>query len=596
MFQDLIAVVNDPGWPLAAVAMFGVILGLVGLLAHRRVRMQKLCLDTAVGNMSQGLTMFDKSGTLVLCNQRYIEMYGLSPAVIRPGCSVKDVIDHRIATGSLTAGEVQDYVNDRQKTRTEGKIVTKDFKLPNGREIVVTRRPVQGGGWVATHEDVTERRQAEAQIAHMAYHDALTGLGNRALLRQALEAALLRVHRGERIAVLYLDLDNFKTLNDSLGHSGGDALLKALAGRLRGCLKGTDTIARMGGDEFAIVQVALEQTTDAEYLARRLRDVVRAPLDIDGQTVNADVSVGISLAPNDGTDSSQLLKQADMAMYAAKCDGRGTFRHFEPDMNARAQARRTLELDLRNAITNDEFELHYQPLVNLERNEISGCEALLRWHHPERGMIMPDEFIPVAEETGLIVEIGEKVLRKACAAAATWPPNVTVAVNLSSIQFRNQALALTVVGALSAAGLSPRRLALEVTETALILDNEATLATLHQLRDLGVQIAMDDFGTGYSSLSYLRSFPFDKIKIDRSFINGISDISNAEAIVQATVSMAASMNMTTTAEGVETTEQLEKIRALGCTEMQGYLFSRPLSGEDIVRLFRTRLNGAIRAA
>jgi diguanylate cyclase (GGDEF)-like protein len=596
MFQYLMTVANDPGWPLAAAAVFGVILGLVGLLAHRRVRLQKLCLDTAVGNMSQGLTMFDKSGTLVLCNQRYIEMYGLSPDVIKPGCTVDDVVEHRIATGSLTLLEAQSYVNDRQKTRTQGEIVTKDFKLPNGREIVVTRRPVEGGGWVATHEDVTERRRAEAQVAHMAYHDALTGLGNRLLLRQQLEAALLRVQQGERIAILYLDLDNFKTLNDSLGHAGGDSLLKAVADRLRGCLKQTDTIARMGGDEFAILHTALEQPTDAEYLARRLREVLRAPLDVDGQQMTTDVSIGISLAPNDGTDANQLLKQADMAMYAAKCDGRGTFRHFEPEMNARALARRTLELDLRNAITNDQFELHYQPLVNLERNEISSCEALLRWHHPERGMIMPDEFIPVAEETGLIAEIGEQVLRKACAAAATWPDNVTVAVNVSSVQFKNQALALKVVGALAASGLSARRLAIEVTETALILDNEATLAALHQLRGLGVQIVMDDFGTGYSSLSYLRSFPFDKIKIDRSFINGISDISNAEAIVQATISMAASMNMTTTAEGVETKEQLAKIRALGCTEMQGYLFSRPLCGEDIARLFRSQPNEAIRAA
>ena len=540
--------------------------------------------------------MFDMSGTLVLCNQRYIEMYGLSSDVIKPGCTVNDVVEHRIATGSLTVLEAQGYVNDRQTTLTQGKIVTKDFKLPNGREIVVTRRPVQGGGWVATHEDMTERRRAEAQIAHMAYHDALTGLGNRVLLRQQLEAALLRVQRGERIAVLYLDLDNFKTLNDSLGHSGGDTLLKAVAERLRGCLKQTDTIARMGGDEFAILQTELEQPSDAEYLARRLRAAVRMPLDVDGQQITADVSIGISLAPNDGTDASQLLKQADMAMYVAKCDGRGTFRYFEPDMNARALARRTLELDLRNAITNDEFELYYQPIVNLERNEVSSCEALLRWHHPQRGMVMPDEFIPVAEETGLIVEIGEGVLRKACAAAAAWPDNVTVAVNVSSAQFKNQALVLKVVSALAASGLSARRLAIEVTETALILDNEATLATLHQLRDLGVQIAMDDFGTGYSSLSYLRSFPFDKIKIDRSFINDISDTGNAGAIVQATISMAASMNMTTTAEGVETREQLEKVRALGCTEMQGYLFSRPLCGDDLARLFRTRLNEAIRAA
>ena len=313
MFQNLISAANDLGWSLALVAAVA-IFGLIGVVAYRRVRLQKLCLDTAVGNMSQGLTMFDKSGTLVLCNQRYIEMYGLSSDVIKPGCTVNDVVEHRIATGSLTLLEARGYVNDRQTTLTQGKIVTKDFKLPNGREIVVTRRPVQGGGWVATHEDMTERRRAEAQIAHMAYHDALTGLGNRVLLRRQLEAALLRVQQGERIAVLYLDLDNFKTLNDSLGHSGGE-LLKAVAERLRGCLKQTDTIARMGGDEFAILHTALEQLTDAEYLTRRLRAAVRMPLDIDGQQMTADVSIGISLAPNDGTDASQLLKQADMAMY-----------------------------------------------------------------------------------------------------------------------------------------------------------------------------------------------------------------------------------------------------------------------------------------
>ena len=599
MFQNLTYVANGPGWGLALVATVIcciVIVSLIGTFAYHRMRAQKLCLDTAIDNMSQGLTMFDSSGRLVLCNRRYIDMYGLSPDVIKPGCTVQQVVDQRIKTGSLTVREAEGYVDDRQNTLSHGSIVSKTFALPNGREIVVTRRPMRGGGWVATHEDVTERRRADAQIAHMAHHDALTGLANRVLLRERLEAALLRVQRGERIAVLYLDVDKFKTINDSLGHSTGDALLRAVADRLRGCLRETDTIARMGGDEFAILQTALEKSTDAEHLAQRLREAVTTPLDVDGHQVTTDVSIGISLAPNDGTDSNQLLKQADMAMYAAKCDGRGTFRYFEHKMNARAMARRALELDLRNAITNNEFELYYQPLINLERNEICSCEALLRWHHPERGMITPNEFIPAAEETGLITQIGERVLRKACTEAATWPEDVTVAVNVSPVQFKNQTLVLTVISALAASGLSARRLAIEITEAVLMQDNETTLATLHQLRDLGVQIVMDDFGTGYSSLSYLRSFPFDKIKIDRSFINDVSSMGDASAIVQATTNIATSMNMTTTAEGVETKEQMAKIRALGCTEMQGFLSNRPMRAQDIALLFQSRADTAASVA
>jgi diguanylate cyclase (GGDEF)-like protein len=346
MFQYLTYLANDSGWGLALVATVVcciAIVGLIGTFAYRRMRTQKLCLDTAIDNMSQGLTMFDSSSRLVLCNRRYIEMYGLSPDVIKPGCTVKQVVEHRIETGSLTVSEAESYVDSLQNTLIHGTIVSKAFQLPNGRGIVVTRRPMRGGGWVATHEDITERQKAEAQIAHMAHHDALTGLANRVLLLERLEAALLRVQRGELIAVLYLDLDNFKSINDSLGHSAGDALLRAVANRLRGCLRETDTIARLGGDEFAILQTALEQPTDAEFLAQRLREAVTAPLDVEGHQVLADVSIGITLSPNDGTESSHLLKNADMAMYAAKCDGRGTFRYFEPGMNARAKARRALE-------------------------------------------------------------------------------------------------------------------------------------------------------------------------------------------------------------------------------------------------------------
>ena len=590
MLPDLISAGGNASWwlPIVATAVtcFAIV-GTVGTLAYRRLRLQKLCLDTAVGNMCQGLTMFDRSDRLVLCNSRYLEMYGLSPDVIKPGCTVNEVVQHRIETGSLSPRAAGRYVDERQTTLGQGEIESKAFELPSGRSIIVTRRPMHGGGWVATHDDITERKQAEARIAHMAHHDALTGLANRVLLRERLQAELLRVQRGQHLAVLYLDLDHFKNVNDTLGHTVGDALLRSVATRMRECLRETDTIARLGGDEFAILQTGFDGPPDTTALAQRLRDAVMTAHIVEGHHILSDVSIGISLAPNDGIDADQLLARADMAMYAAKCDGRGTFRYFESEMNARAKARRALELDLRQALTNNEFELHYQPLVNLERNEICSCEALLRWNHPLRGSIPPIEFIGAAEETGLITQIGEWVLRTACIDAATWPDHVTVAVNVSPVQFKNQDLVLKVIGALGESGLSARRLAIEITESVLMRDNEMNVATLHQLRDLGVQIVMDDFGTGYSSLSYLRSFPFDKIKIDRSFINDVSNMGDANAIVQATTSIAGTMKMTTTAEGVETQEQLNAVRALGCTEMQGFLFSRPVQGKELARLFQS---------
>jgi diguanylate cyclase (GGDEF)-like protein len=594
MLPNLTFASSDTGWWLALAATLACLS--IGTLAYRRLRQQKLCLDSAVDNMSQGLTMFDRFGRLVLCNWRYIEMYGLSADVIRPGCTVDQVVAHRIETGSLTVGEAESYADQRQATLVHGTTVRKIYELPDGRAIMVTRRPMRGGGWVATHEDMTERRQAESRIAHMAHHDALTGLANRVLLHEKLDAALARLRRGQQLAVLYLDLDHFKSINDTLGHAIGDALLIAVADRLRGCLRETDTLARLGGDEFAILQIGIEQPADAALLAQRLRETVTTPHDIDGHHILADVSIGISLAPRDGAATDQLLERADMAMYAAKREGRGTFRYFESEMNERAKARRAIELDLRRALANDEFELHYQPLVDLARNEICSCEALLRWNHPERGIIAPGEFIPVAEEIGLIAPIGEWVLRTACAEAAGWPDGVTVAVNVSPLQFKEQTLVLAVAGALGASGLAARRLAIEITEAVLMRDNDTTMATLHQLRDLGMQIVMDDFGTGYSSLSYLRSFPFDKIKIDRSFVKDVSNMGDANAIVQAAISIAGNMNMTTTAEGVETEEQLATIRALGCTEMQGYLFSRPMRGAEVAELFQTRADAATRAA
>src|SRR5262245_7958232 len=450
--------------------------------------------------------------------------------------------------------------------------------------------------------DITEQRRMERElvekrIAHMAYHDALTDLPNRVFLRERLEQALTYVRRGAQLAVLYLDLDGFKNVNDTFGHSIGDELLKAVANRLRVCLRETDFIARMCGDEFAIVQTTLEPLTDAAILAQRLRyEMIRSPFELRGYQIVMDVSVGIAVAPRDGTDADQLLKSADMALYDAKSKGWGTYRCFEPEMGGRMKARRALQMDLRRVLAKREFELHYQPVVNLKTNEVSGCEALLRWHHPTRGTISPAEFIPVAEETGLMVPIGEWVLRQACTDAAAWPEDIKVAVNVSPLQLRNAAWAQIVVRALEATGLAPDRLELEFTESVLMQNNESTLRTLHQLREIGVRIALDDFGTGYSSLSYLRSFPFNKIKIDRTFIGDLSNSIGSLKIVHAVTSLASALDMTTTAEGVETERQLEIIRAAGCTEMQGYLFSPPRPVGEMLQLIVPRTQRTASAA
>ena len=400
---------------------------------------------------------------------------------------------------------------------------------------------------------------------------------------------LERIKPGEQLAMLYIDIDEFKAVNDSLGHPVGDELLKAVAQRLRDCVGETDFVARLGGDEFAIVQTDIEQPSDVMGLVNRIYEAIREPYECLGHQVTADASLGIAMAPQHGRDLDQLLKSADLAMYGAKADGRRTYRFFEADMDARVTARRTLELDMRQAIIDGAFELHYQPVVDLQRNEVVGCEALLRWRHPVRGMISPAEFIPIAEETGLICEIGDWALATACAEAMNWPPNIRLAVNVSPIQFRSHAFSLKVANVLATTGLAASRLELEITEAVLIRDDDAALNLLQHLRNIGVRIALDDFGTGYSSLSYLRRFPFDKIKIDRSFVDGIDHADGSSAIVQAVINIAKAQNMTTTAEGIETEPQRDILRDLGCTEMQGFLFSRPLPVEQV----RTLLRGAI---
>ena len=544
---------------------------------------EKQRLDTAVNNMTQGLILYDSSERVVVRNQQFIDMLGMSPDVIKRGCSFRDVIAHRRDTGSFS-GDVEEYRAHFLRHTAAGVRAPIVSTMIDGRSIQILGKAIEGGGWVATVEDITERKRIDTRIAHMAHYDALTDLPNRVLFRDRLDNGLRKLSPGQQLAVLYIDIDEFKRINDSLGHSVGDELLKAIAGRLRTCVAAGDVVARLGGDEFAIIQARVTGPTATMDMITRIYHAIREPYECVGHLLTTDASIGIALAPQDGTDLDHLLKNADLAMYEAKADGRRTYRFFEPGMGARMRALRTLEHDLRQAIADGGFEIAYQPLVNLGDNRVTGCEALLRWRHPVRGMISPAEFIPVAEETGMINALGEWVLNQACCEAASWPDHIRIAVNVSPVQFRSPAFALKVAMALATSGLAAKRLELEITEAVLIRDDDAALAMLHHLRGLGVRIALDDFGTGYSSLSYLQRFPFDKIKIDRAFIKDVAEPDGSACIVQAVVNIAAARRMTTTAEGVETEAQLEALRALECTEMQGYLFSKPLPAVDVRRL------------
>jgi diguanylate cyclase (GGDEF)-like protein/PAS domain S-box-containing protein len=546
--------------------------------SKRRLSLEKQRLDTAVNNMTQGLLLFDADQHLVICNKRYLEMYGLSADVVKPGCSFRDVIAHRKDTDSFV-GDIDGYIDGvlADVTRRNAMIIS----TQDGRSIQIVNEPVADGGWLATHEDITERRRAEQRITHLAHYDALTDLPNRALFHERLKRELSEATPDRQVAVLYIDIDEFKSVNDSLGHMIGDALLKSVAVSLAGCVRKSDFVARLGGDEFAILQTGITETDDVMMLVGRIFEAIRSPYQCLGHQVTTDASIGIAMAPRDGSDIDRILKNADLAMYAAKASGRRTYRFFETDMEAEVRARRSLEIDLRRALIDGGFEVHYQPCVSLQTDAITGCEALVRWRHPQRGMISPAEFIPLAEDTGLINQLGEWVLNTACKEAASWPGNIRLAVNVSPIQFKSGTLALKVMAALAESGLAASRLELEITEAVLIRDDEAALAVLHDLRAIGVRIALDDFGTGYSSLSYLQRFPFDKIKIDRCFITDIAKPEGSSCIVQAVVNIAADRHMTTTAEGVETAEQRDLLRQLGCSEMQGYLFSPPKPAADI---------------
>ena len=555
--------------------------------SHLRMATQNFRFDMAINNMTQGLIMFDSTENLVVSNRGFISMYDLSPDFMTAGRSMSEVFKHRAERGHLLQ-DPETYRSEVMAQIRAGKRTNTTIRTPDGREIQVVQLPMANGGWVATHEDITERRQSEAKISHMALHDALTGLPNRLFFHEHMEHHLSLLARDQKFAVLCLDLDHFKNVNDTLGHPFGDNLLRQVSERLKGCLRDGDYIARLGGDEFAILQGNIGDPSEAVSLAARLIDVAQLPFDLDGHQVVIGVSIGIAIAPGDASDADTLLKNADMALYRAKADGRGGYRFFEAEMDAQLQARRVLELDLRKALAGGEFEVYYQPLVDLVNEEITGFEALVRWNHPQRGLVAPLDFIPLAEETGLIVPIGDWILRQACNEATNWPDHTTIAVNLSPAQFKSDALSQTVIGALASSGLAAERLELEITESVLLVDNDRTLATLHQLRGLGVRISMDDFGTGYSSLSYLRSFPFDKIKIDQSFVHGLGTSPDSMAIIRAVTGLGLSLGMKTTGEGVETPAELEYLREQGCTEAQGYLFGKAQPAQETLRLLASR--------
>ena len=543
--------------------------------------------DAALANMSQGLLMYDADGRLIVRNQRILELYGVSAADMPLGMGLRELLERLVHLGIYAPIDIDSEVAKTEARLRAGLTRSTPRQLADGRTLMIASRPLSGGGWVATFDDVTESRLVEERMTHLAHHDTLTGLPNRSMFRERLDNAL-EDSAAAPLAIFSLDLDRFKAVNDTWGHPAGDWLLKSVADRLQRCLRNeTDVVARFGGDEFVIIQFHFKGLAEVEKLAKRIVEVIAKPFRDKNREMHVGITLGIAVFPDDGKDADTLLKNADTALYRAKSEGRNLYRFFEPGMDATVQARRALEADLDTALPRQEFDLDFQPIMNIESREIVGAEALMRWHSPTRGTVAPDNFIAVAEETGLIVPLGEWALRKACATAASWPPGLRIAVNVSAVQLKSGGFARSVISALAFSGVPASRLELEITETVLMDESETVLRTLRQLRGLGIRIALDDFGTGYSSLGYLRRFPVDKIKIDRSFIRDIHNRDTA-AIVRTIIGLGAELGITVTAEGVETEMQLDMLRDNGCVEAQGYLIGVPSKAADIQRLLKSR--------
>jgi len=546
---------------------------------------------TVLNKMSQGLCMFDQDQKLLVCNNRYLEMYGLSKDLGRPGTPFRKIVASRIESGVYDGDDPSAYLDERLAAVREAARHTRLHELSDGRIIAITHEPMEGGGWVATHDDVTRLRRMEARLSHLARHDALTDLPNRVQLRERLNE-LLQLPDDRNIVVIVFEIDRFKEINDTYDPSTGDVLLQSVAQRLTRRFE----VARIGDDEFAVLQM-VDDASEADALVRTVQAVLGPSFDVDDQPLAITISAGVAVGPADGETPDELLKNADLALGRAKRDGPGNFRFFERKLDERMRARNKLEQDMRLALREGQFELHFQPQLDLALKEIAGFEALLRWRHPERGFISPTEFIPIAEDSGLIVQLGEWALRKACEEAARWPRPLRVAVNLSVAQFRSGHVRQQVISALGAAELSPTRLELEITESVLIQEGTEVPAVLGRLQDLGIAIALDDFGTGFSSLSYLTRMRFDKIKIDKHFISSLGENPNsAFAILRSVVALSKSLGIKTVAEGVETGEQLELVLAEGCTEAQGFYVGCPMAATEVEAFLAGRSGKAQRVS
>jgi diguanylate cyclase (GGDEF)-like protein/PAS domain S-box-containing protein len=535
--------------------------------------------DAALSTMTQGLCMFDDQKRLIVWNDRYVELYQVPPNLLKVGTPYEAIATDRISrgvlkgeTGTLT---VKEKVTELTGLSTDSSRID---ELADGRFVLLTRQPMESGGWLSIIEDITERRRAEAEIVYLARHDVLTGLANRAEYNAKLTEASKHLKRsGGSVTVMMLDLDKFKAINDTLGHPAGDQLLVEVGQRLQSTIRETDMLARLGGDEFAIIQEGgPNQHEGAIALALRIINAISQPFDLNGHEASVGASIGIAMAPENGIVPEELLKFADLALYDAKANGRNDFRIYHASMLEVANTQKSAESELRDAIAREEFELHYQSIVDVKTRQLCGVEALVRWQHPTRGLIAPDQFIPLAESTGLIVPLGEWILQRACSDAASWPAHVKVAINISALQFKKGNLFDVILCTLVETGLAPERLELEITETSLLENQEAHLATMRQLKNLGISMALDDFGTGYSSVTYLTSFPFDKIKIDRTFTQGVLNRRDCKAVVSSVLSLAQGLGTITTVEGIESEEQFEYMRQAGADLAQGYLFGRPV--------------------
>jgi diguanylate cyclase (GGDEF)-like protein/PAS domain S-box-containing protein len=541
-----------------------------------RINMQ---FDAALSTMTQGLSMFDDQKRLIVWNDRYAELYQVPSDLLKVGTPFEAIVTDRLARG-VVKGDTSALAVKTRVAELAGlpPNSSRIDELADGRFVLLARQPMEGGGWLTIIEDITERRRAEAEIVHLARHDVLTGLANRAEFNAKLDEASKRLKRGGgAVTVMMLDLDKFKAVNDTLGHPSGDQLLVEVARRLQSTIRETDVLARLGGDEFAILQEGgASQHEGAIALALRIINAISQPFDLHGQAAGVGTSIGIAMAPENGVEPEELLKSADLALYDAKANGRNDFRIYQAAMREVAHSQQSAESELRDAIARDEFELHYQPVVDVRTRRLCGAEALIRWRHPAKGLIAPDKFIPLAESTGLIVPLGEWILQRACADAALWPAHLKIAVNISAVQFKRGNLFDVILCTLVETGLAPERLELEITETSLLENQDAHLTTIRQLKNLGISMALDDFGTGYASVTYLTSFPFDNIKIDRTFTHGVLTRRDCAAVVSSVLALAQGLGTVTTVEGIDTEEQLEYMRNAGAEFAQGYLFGRPV--------------------